>query len=207
MRGILLLLILGLNPAAWAHPVIFEGGTVLSTMIYEDMSESVVTYSFNRQAAAGFQLDRLLMPMGDTTWALAKLNILAKRWNGEDSQGNIYLMGGAGSLILNGDSEFAGKGTLQADWETRKIYTAVHYSRWFSENLETEMYTARIGVAPFVAGYNDLHIWAMLQGQYNEDMNKNIQVMPLLRFFYKNVMWEVGASTRGNFFAQFMVHL
>jgi hypothetical protein len=65
----------------------------------------------------------------------------------------------------------------------------------------------RVGYAPFVAGYNDLNIWAIMQFDYNPDMRSEVQVTPFLRFYYKNVLWEMGASLRGNIYWQFMVHI
>lgn len=207
MVGILFSLITMFVPQAHAHPVTFKGGTMLKSMFREDMSENSVTYSFHRAFAVGAEMDRLLLGEQDTSWLLAEFNVLLKRWNMEEGQANVYLSTGAGSVLVHDYSEGAGKASLQVDYETRQFYTLAQYSRWFSETFDSQYYVYRIGMAPFKAGYNDLNVWAILQTDYNKDMRKNVQVTPFLRFYYKNILWELGSSFRGNFYGQFMVHM
>lgn len=200
-----LILVVGLR--VQAHPTTYEGGLMLKSMFREDMSETSVTYTFHPRLAAGAEVDRLMLPAGDTTWYFADFNALLKRWNGEESQGNIYLLTGVGGYSNKNDREGAGKAGVQVDYETRRIYLWAEYLRWFSESIETDMYIARVGYAPFLAGYNDLNVWVILQADYNRDMRAYTQVTPMLRFYYKNILWEIGSSVRGNFYGQFMVHL
>ncbi len=175
------------------------------------MSENSITHTYWRKTAVGLEYDRLLLGTLDTSWGFAELNHLVKRWNGDHSQANIYLLSGVGGFWADGpakvDVEWAGKWGLQVDYETRQFYTLVSYSSWHSETVDTNYALYRIGFAPFLAGYNDLNVWAILQLDYNKDMRNEVQVTPFLRFFYKNILWEMGASFRGNFYWQFMVHL
>jgi hypothetical protein len=46
----------------------------------------------------------------------------------------------------------------------------------------------------------------MLQGMYTPDVDRKVMLTPLLRFFYHNVLWEMGSSTRGEWMLNFMVH-
>jgi hypothetical protein len=191
-----------------AHPVTFEDGVMLKNMAREDMSETSVTYTFAPRFAVGLEYDRLEMNGLDTSWGLLEFNALVQRWNGEHSQGNIYLLTGAGGYWDNQrTSSFAGKLGIQADYETRQFYTLGSFTAWQSEDIESYYALYRVGYAPFVAGYNDLNIWAIMQFDYNPDMRSEVQVTPFLRFFYKNVLWEMGASLRGNIYWQFMVHI
>ena len=41
---------------------------------------------------------------------------------------------------------------------------------------------------------NELQAWLVLQGMYVEDQSKEVIVTPMLRFFYKNVLWEIGTQ-------------
>lgn len=191
-----------------AHPVTFEDGVMLKNMAREDMSESSVTYTFAPRWALGLEYDRMQMGALETSWGLVELNTLISRWNGEHSQGNIYLLSGAGTYWDNQESNsWAGKWGVQADYETRQFYTLGSFTGWHTEDLETYYALFRVGYAPFVAGYNDLNIWVITQFDYNPDMRSEVQVTPFLRFFYKNILWEMGASLRGNVYWQFMVHL
>jgi hypothetical protein len=179
---------------------------MLKSMAREDMSETSLTYTFYRQLAVGVEVDRLLLGANDTHWGLIELNALLKRWNGDHSQANIYLLTGGGGFLSEDQEEWAGKWGLQADYETRQFYTLAAFSSWHSESIDTNYALYRIGFAPFVAGYNDLNLWAILQLDYNKDMRNEVQITPFLRFFYKNILWEMGSSLRGNFYWQFMVH-
>jgi hypothetical protein len=207
MKGLFVFIILCFSGAALAHPVTYKGGTMIKSMFRQDMSQNSVTYSFHRQMAVGAGVDRFLAQGNETSWGFVELNALVKRWNLEEAQANIYLTSGMGSMVQNSRGEFAGKAGIQADYETRKFYTLAQYTSWFSKDVDMQYAMYRVGFAPFVAGYNDLAIWAILQTDYNRDMRKNIQVTPLLRFYYKNILWEFGSSIQGNFFGQFMVHL
>ena len=46
----------------------------------------------------------------------------------------------------------------------------------------------------------------MLQGMVIDDVNEKLMLTPLLRFFYHNVLWEIGSSTRGDWMLNLMVH-
>jgi hypothetical protein len=201
-----------LSQMLYAHPVTFEDGVMLKSMAREDMSESSVTYTFSPRFAVGVEYDRLQMGTLDSSWGLLEFNSLLKRWNGEHSQGNVYLLSGAGTYWDNQDStswgsQWGAKWGLQADYETRQFYTLGSYTGWHTEDLETYYALFRFGYAPFLAGYNDLNIWVIAQFDYNPDMRSEVQVTPFLRFFYKNILWEMGASLRGNVYWQFMVHI
>lgn len=209
MVGILVFLLSAITFQAQAHPVTFTDGVMLKSMFREDMSENSITYTFHRKLAAGLEVDRLMLNGKDSTWGLGEFNILAQRWNGESTQTNIYLLSGAGGVWRENQSDVQGAGKLGLlmDHESREFYTAAQMSAWFSNDISTRYYVYKVGFAPFVAGYNDLNVWVVLQADYNKDMRKNIQVTPFLRFFYKNIFWEFGSSLRGNFYGQFMVHM
>jgi hypothetical protein len=202
-----LIAILFLNHLVSAHPVTFVDGTMFKNMAREDMSETSVTYTFAPRFAVGLGYERLQMETSENSWGMLDFNALFKRWNGEDSQANIYLLSGAGAYWDKTKESAAGKWGVQADYETRQFYTLASYTGWHAEDVETYYAVYRIGYAPFVAGYNDLNVWMITQLDYNPDMRSEVQVTPFLRFFYKNILWEMGASLRGNFYWQFMVHL
>jgi hypothetical protein len=68
------------------------------------------------------------------------------------------------------------------------------------------MTQARVGFSPKMADFKDLQTWVMLQGMYTPDVDRKVMLTPLLRFFYHNVLWEMGSSTRGEWMLNFMVH-
>jgi hypothetical protein len=64
----------------------------------------------------------------------------------------------------------------------------------------------RVGFSPFKADFNSLQSWAMLQLWSDPVTSQELKVTPLLRFFYQNVLWEMGASTKGDMMLNLMVH-
>lgn len=207
MRGIIVLIILSTSSQALAHPVTYKDAWMIQSMFREKMSQNSLIYSFHRNFGLGFEATRFELTPDEPVWALADFNVLVKKWNLPGAQGNLYLMSGAGATIKDNSEEFAGKAGFEADYETRKFYTLFQYIKYWSEQEDFDWYQYRIGFAPYLVGYDGLHTWAILQLDYNEATHENVQVTPLLRFFYKNVLWEMGGSFKGNIFFQFMVHI
>ncbi len=98
-------------------------------------------------------------------------------------------------------------GGFEADWETRTFYTALKYYHFTSPALaDFSMTQARIGISPFEAGFEHLQLWFMIQAMTMPKVEPKVIITPMLRFFYKNVLWEFGPSTRGDWLLNLMVH-
>jgi hypothetical protein len=202
-----------INPTAHAHPVIYKGGTMIGSENMSMYSNNQINYSFHQKWATGFNLWRFNRESDNKTsqFGLVRLNHLLKRWNTEDSQANIYLTSGIGvaDSHFNADSTKLGLlGGFEGDWETRTLFTSLKYYQFNSPNLvDVSMTQARIGYSPYLADFDKLQSWVMLQGMYMRGVEKNVVVTPLVRFFYNNVLWEVGSSLRSEWFLNFMVHI
>ncbi len=207
LSGLFLFLI---TMTAFAHPVIYKDGLVVSSSNMKSFSDNQIMYSWSNRWASGLNYWRFTKEDRNSEFAFLKTNYLLKRFNGENSQGNIYLHGGFGIA----DSELERKGTNEAymtgvdiDWETRRIYTALKYYYFTSPKFtDIEMTQARIGFSPYEAGFEQLQTWFMLQAMYMPVTDREVSITPLVRFFYKNVLWEIGSSTRGEWLLNFMVH-
>lgn len=171
-------------------------------------SDNQVNYSFHQKWATGLNLWRFKNEDEETTtFGLLRLNHLLKRWNYSDSQANIYLLSGAGFAREEG-SKIAYMGGFEADWETRVLYTSLKFAQFSSPSLtDVSMTQARIGYSPYEARYDQLQTWFMLQGMYMGQVNRTVEVTPLLRFFHKNVLWEIGSSFRSEWFLNIMIHI
>jgi hypothetical protein len=133
-------------------------------------------------------------------------NTLAKRWLQHDSQGNVYLGAHFGQYEDNNSKGNAGHVFLTADWEDREDYTLFRTKRYYFDNNENQDYMFRYGFAPYVSGMNELQTWMIVQAYYYEEQSREVVLTPMLRFFYKNVLWEIGSSTKGDSFLTLMVH-
>ncbi len=209
MNKLIILIVLFFMARAQAHPVIYQGGWVLSTDNMESFSGNQAMYSFSHRWSAGSNYWRLGIEEEEREVALLKLNHLLYRYNGENSQGNIYLHGGYG--LADGNSAFnrtdAYLGGIEADWETRQIYTAAKYYHFnMAGKQDVRMYQGRIGFSPMLAKFEDLQSWVMLQGMVISDIEPKLMLTPMVRFFYHNILWEMGASVKGSWMLNLMVH-
>ena len=114
-----------------AHPVSFEGGTSLMSEMSPLNQEISLIYSPKWWLGTGLIYDR---KTDSRELISAQLAYLAKRWNLPESQGNVYIFGGLGGskigIEIDPDAEFDEafyRLGLQADFETRKVYTAIRY--------------------------------------------------------------------------------
>lgn len=204
MKTLIAILLL-ISSQAFAHPVIYQDGWAISSANMPDYSNNYVMYSFSNRFAVGVDHWRFSKDDQNNEMGLVKLNHLLWRHNGEDSQANIYLHAGAGVE----DQEFDVKRTrgsymygAEVDWETRTLFTALkHYQ--FQDLGVTQ---ARVGLSPIKQPFDKLQTWFMLQGMVIDDVNETVMVTPLVRFFYHNVLWEMGSSTRGDWMLNLMVH-
>ena len=208
LLGIVLLLF---SVLASAHPVIYKDGIVVSSSNMQSYSDNQLMYSWSNRWASGLNYWRFTKDDANTEMIFAKTNYLLHRYNGETSQANIYLHGGLGLA----DSEIEHKATneaymagVEADWETRTLYSSIKYYYFTSPQVtDISMTQARIGISPYEAGFDQLQTWFMVQAMYMPITSREVMITPLVRFFYKNVLWEVGSSSRGEWLLNFMVHI
>jgi hypothetical protein len=207
---ILILCLLFASASALAHPVIYQGGWALSSSNMPEFSNNYVHYSFTRRLAVGPEHWRFTQGDANTELGLLKANGLLWRHNGEDSQANLYFHSGAGVA----DQEFAPRGTkgvwlagVEADWETRRLYTSWKHLEFHGpRGLDLSMTQGRVGFSPVLADFTSLQTWFMLQGMVIRDVRPTVILTPMVRFFYHNVLWELGSSTRGDWMLNLMVH-
>ena len=194
-----------LSNYAHAHPVIFKGGWVYQGSFMPLMNEMKVSYTFDPKWSVVLNSHRFEMADEYQDVAIG-LNTLVKRWLQHDSQGNVYLGAHFGKYQdLNGDGS-VGHAFLMADWEDREDYVVFKSKKFYFEDRQSQDYLIRYGFAPYVAGMNELQTWMILQAYYYEEQSKEAIITPMLRFFYKNVLWELGSSTKGDSFLTLMVH-
>lgn len=194
---------------AFSHPVIFKGGIVGETEQTPIMQNLGLSYTFHPQTALAF--DYLKFNELKTEFYFAKINYRLFRQNSDDSQGNIYLSAGTGQRREDNEltpSHFAG---IHADWEDRDYYIS-GFQKYVSQNKASSgntdplwMSRARIGFSPFRADYNDINVWFM--AQFDKMNGRSWETTPLMRTYFKNVLWELGASLNGNYQINLMFHL
>lgn len=191
-----------------AHPVIYKDGWVISSFNMDNMNDQQLMYSFTSRFATGLNSFRFSKNKEDTDLLFAKFNYLAWRHNGKDSQANLYLHSGAG---FSDQGSLGSHGALmygaEVDWETRELFLGLkHWQYYVPNRFDMPVTMARVGFSPFTAPFDSLQSWLMVQAMYAPLANETISLTPMLRFFYKNVLWEMGASSKGGWMLNLMVH-
>jgi hypothetical protein len=186
---------------AEARPVSYPGGWTGMVSRDADRDDLVLHYSPTARYAVGYraEYDRT----DNSTMHSLFSNYLLRRWNNPQSQGNIYLHGGVGVLNHEDNTTGAGFYGLQADWETRQVFTSYENTVRYKGDNPAFTQAARVGFSPVLTGYNEVAPWLMLEVKHEPEASDPVTVTPLLRLMYKTTMFEVGASDQGDV----MLHL
>lgn len=200
----ILLITLLFSQVVYSHPVIFKGGTVFETEQSPEHQHLMLAYTFHAKAAAGF--DYIKFNDLKTEFYFAKINYRLWRQNEIDSQANVYLSLGAGQRREEQKLSDSGMGQVIVDWENRDYYLSAFQEYISQENLDPIWHTrARAGLAPFRADFNDVNVWFI--AQFEKRNGERWETTPLMRTYYKNILWEIGASLNGNYQLNLMFHL
>lgn len=125
-----------------------------------------------------------------------EFNTLIKRWNLVDGQGNIFNSTGAGLAVGNGKTLSSAWTSFLVDYETRRIFSSYEVRGMLADSIDKSIWQrARIGFAPYKAGYDDIATWLMFQVDDHPTKTDTFVVTPLVRFFYKTTLLEAGYSS------------
>ena len=192
-----------------AHPTSFEGGfAIMSEMSRKDQEISAI-YSPKYWLGTGIIFARSPEKFDLIT---SQIGWLVKRWNLSEAQGNAYLLGGIGYGVLTQNTEQEISGVMyrlgiQLDYETRRIYTFTRYveHRFFEDNnLINDQFSAAVGFAPYLGEFDELNSWVIFKF-IARDRFDDMSYVLMLKFFYKNFLWEIGQDFDGSPQFNFMV--
>ncbi len=130
MRMFTFFLILISSLQITAHPVSYKDAVGIMSFNNSQMNEILLTYSLSNR----FALAHTSIREKKSEFYIPRLNWLAKRWNNEDSQGNLYLSAGAGLEKYDNSTSSVRLGEVIADWESRKYYTYLEHLYMFRDN-------------------------------------------------------------------------
>jgi hypothetical protein len=125
-----------------------------------------------------------------------EFNTLIQRWNLPDGQANIFNSTGAGIADGDGKTRGAAWTSILADYETRRVYSSYEIRGMFADDINASVWQrARVGIAPYKAGYDDVATWLMVQVDDHPSKTDTYVVTPLVRLFYKGTLVEAGYSS------------
>ena len=183
-------------PPAQARPVSYPGGWTTMLQNNGDKNSVHVHYSPTAKTSIGFKGEH--WRDGDYEIGALQMNNLLKRWNRRDSQANLYLKSGIGVADHKGDVDPALFTGVATDWENRRCFISYANRYTKADNIDDFfMQSARIGIAPYIGDYGDLHTWLMLEAEHTPEGKHSTTVTPLVRFFKDVHLVEVGMSNHG----------
>jgi hypothetical protein len=206
LGGLLLLMPLAM---VTARPVSYPGGW--TGMLKNDMDRHSLHLHYSPSARHSLGLYNEYRRDKDYVFTGGQLNFLVKRWNKPDSQANFYLKTGLGVAYsdfrrFDNDIEPSAFTGIAADWETRRWFTS-YANRLFTAGDFDQyfMQQARVGVAPYIGGYGDIHTWLMLQVNHDPSNENDWAVTPLVRVFKDVHLVEAGISHRGDILFNYVI--
>ncbi len=180
-----------------ARPVSYPGGWTGMIMNTPDTNSFHAHYSPTARYSVGYKIEH--WRDDDYTLHMAQMNNLLNRWNGRDYQANIYLKSGLGISDNTENDGLAGFSGVALDWENRRFFTS--YENRYTKVSDVDdfyMQSARVGVAPYIGDYGDLHTWFMLQVDHQPENQHAVTVMPMVRFFKDVHLVEAGINNQGS---------
>jgi hypothetical protein len=191
-----ILLFIGLTTAlslgVEAKPLSYVGGLMLMQENDETGHTFSFDYTFTPTEAFGLYFKQ--EENGKEIMMLTpEFNTLLKRWNLPDGQGNIFNMSGAGLARYQRNDQPALWTAFLADYESRRWFFSYEPRFVYDGDIEKSVWQrARIGIAPYLADYNQLNTWIMFQVDHHPAKRDHFVATPLLRFFYKGYLLEIG---------------
>lgn len=178
-----------------AKPLSYVGGTMVMQENDETGHTLSLDYTFTPTEAFGLYVKQEENGK-DILMLTPEINTLIKRWNLPDGQGNIFNMSGAGLARYRDSDQPCFWTAFLADYESRRWFFSYEPRFVWDGNIEKSVWQrAYIGVAPYLADYNELNTWIMFRVDHHPAKHDHFVATPLLRFFYKTYWFEIGYSS------------
>jgi hypothetical protein len=121
---------------------------------------------------------------------------LLQRWNAKDSQANVWLLLGAGSVQGN---DFSGTKTMlapgiQLDYETTRVYVAATGRLYRASGINHDYGSIRAGFSFYEADYEETQPWLIVEARRMQDLSDKTEITPMLRLINKDYFIEAGVN-------------
>ena len=121
---------------------------------------------------------------------------LLHRINGEHSQANFWLVGGAGRLTGN---DFSGSKTMlapgvSADYETTRFYASATLRLFRASGINHDFVSARTGFSFYEVDYDETQPWLIVEALRMRGLSEKIEITPMLRLIHNRYFVEFGVN-------------
>ena len=173
-----------------SRPISYVGGHTLMANSGAQTDNIYWHYTPNINYSLGldYQKDKI----SGEQFASARFTHLLNRKNTATSQRNLYLKTGIGLNNLN--NHFY---ALSGDWETRRVFVGFSAKQQYGQDYDLFEQSVKVGLAPYLGDYGDLHTWLMIESK-KDDFDNNRITYPVLRFFKGGALIELGYHKKTN---------
>jgi hypothetical protein len=202
----------GMAGMALAKPIAFSHGTtVMAEYGAGTMQEAQVFYAPKYYLSLGGGYLELESDIDHRRREItyARVNYLARRWNLESAQANVFVWGGAGQAYVSelNSHELTWNAGAQIDYETRRIYSSLKTDLQRSNAFSHRVDTLQLGLAPYKHDFDTLATWFVVQARrYTGDIHDGTEWALLLRLFKRGAWVEAGVTDGGKLQAMAMLN-
>ena len=203
-----LLIFLGVGSSSHAHYITYKGGMAVWSQNQPHMSDNFIGFTFEPKTSIGLRQQRHTTSHGNYSGVWAQLTQLVKRWTRDNFQANLNAYGGMGRDFMEDHGSMNSYlWGLEADAETRSIYFLAKFEGMHTSLMpDHPITTVRYGQAAYLSEFEEMSQWLILQVKLHPEIAHGVTVTPFLRSSYRNVLWELGSSFRGEWMFNMMVH-
>lgn len=193
-----------LTSTVFAGPLGYKGSIMAMVDFSPNWQESFVNYAFTPVDAIG--VEGVRMRSDDKTLirqaAQATYTRRLARWNTPDSQANVFLLSGVGSVtgtnLSNSQTLFTPG--IQADYETTRVYasTVLRAYRGYGSgqaNIKHDYASLRAGFSFYETDYDETQPWLIVEARRMKGLSLSTEITPMIRLINKNYFLEAGVSS------------
>lgn len=193
----------------FARPVSYPSGW--TSMIFDDRIKTTahLHYTPTRQYSVGFKYEDWKRKKYSSQFI--QINRLLERWNKTDSQANLYFLSGIGistndEQAASSSNKLSGFAGFSADWENRRYFIA-YANRYNQPQVIDEFFhqSVRLGWAPYIGDYGDLHTWLMYKITHRSELDDKLLNTIILRLFKGVHLVEAGYNDEHEFSLNYVI--
>jgi hypothetical protein len=194
--------------SAHAGPMGFKDSWMAMGDTGPNWREAWVNYALTSRDAAGGGLLYMRSDDKRKTRTLSELTYtrLIHRWNSKESQANVWLLGGIGSV--EGNDFSGGKLMLspgvQFDYETTRFYASTMGRLYRASGVNHDYTSVRAGFSFYETDYEETQPWLIIEARRMRGLSDKLEITPMLRLVNKGYFVEAGVNNSRQWRVNFM---
>jgi hypothetical protein len=194
--------------AAQAGPMGFKESWMAMGDFGPNWREAWVNYALTSRDAVGAGLIYMRSDDKRTSRTLSEVTYtrLLQRWNTKESQANIWLLAGIGSVEGNDFSggRFMGSPGVQLDYETTRVYVSAAGRLYRASGIKHDYGAVRAGFSFYEVDYEETQPWLIIEARRMRGLSDKLELTPMLRLINKGYFIEAGVNNSRQWRLNFM---